>query len=177
MGVLLFLPVMQVAAHSESENAGYPLLDCAHPAPNAATALPLAIGVSANLECTPAFYQIVANEGWTWRYPGSVFERPFIPAYAPRPSQGMGGVRFFTGFEVVELESGEVRSQHEEFARSLPTYRENVAPSRILRMAATNDLGHELSAFFGFRSEREGWVVVCAPDCAPENLFLIEKAE
>lgn len=177
LGVLLSLVAMQAAAHSESGNAGYALLDCAHPGPDVAAALPQAIGVSANLECTPAFHQIVANAGWSWRYPGSFFERPFIPAYAPRSSQGMAGARFFTGFEVVELGSDEARDQHERFARSIPTYREESAPSRILRMVATNDLGHELSAFFGFRSERDGWVVVCAPDCAPENLFLIEKAE
>ena len=178
LGLVLSLASAQALPHSETEGgSGYAVIDCEHPAANVATALPPAIASPAHLQCTPAFQQIVSNDGWSWRYPGSFFDRPFIPAYAPKSSHGKGGPRFFTGFETRELTQDEVRAQHERFANDMPTYREKVAPARILKLVATNDLGHVLDAYFGFRSEREGWVVMCAPECAPENLFLIEKAE
>jgi hypothetical protein len=178
LGLFLSLAALPAIPHSETEGeAGYAVIDCEHPAANVATTLPQDISRPAHLQCTPAFQQIVANDGWSWRYPGSFFDRPFIPAYAPKPSRGKVGPRFFTGFETQELAQPDVRAQHEKFAREIPTYRETAAPARILKLVATNDLGHELDAYFGFRSEREGWVVLCAPECAPENLFLIDKIE
>lgn len=178
LGLVLSLAALQALPNSENEGtAGYAVIDCEHPAANVATALPAPIASPAYLQCTPSHQQIVAGEGWNWRYPGSFFDRPFIPAYAPRSSRGLGGPRFFTGFEMQDLDGAEVGVLHERFARELPTYRRQAAPERILKLVATNDLGHALDAYFGFRSEREGWVVLCAPDCAPENFFLIEKAE
>lgn len=178
LGLFLSLAALQALPHSETEgDAGYAVIDCEHPAANVATALPQAIASPAQIECNPMRQTLVASDGWAWRYPGSYFDRPFIPAYAPQASFGQGGPRFFTGFRTVDLSEPEIRKQHEKFARELPTYREKAAPARILKLVATNDLGHELDAYFGFRSERDGWVVLCAPECAPENLFLIEKTE
>jgi len=177
-GVLLVLAALPAFSHPDNEgDPGYAVIDCEHPAANVATALPDAIAGPAYLQCTPAFQQLVANQDWRWRYPGSFFDRPFIPAYAPEPSHGKLGPRFFTGFEAVDLSEAQVREQHEKFARELPTYREKAAPGRILKVVATNDLGDAIDVYFGFRSERDGWVVTCTPACAPENLFLIEKAE
>lgn len=178
LGLVLSLAAFQAMPRSENEGAaGYAVIDCEHPAANVATALPAPIASPAYLQCTPTFQQIVASQGWNWRYPGSFFDRPFIPAYAPKSSHGIGGPRFFTGFEMQALDGAEAGALHERFARELPTYRQQAAPERILKLVATNDLGHALDAYFGFRSEREGWVVLCTPDCAPENFFLIEKAE
>ncbi|HEX7810990.1 MAG TPA: hypothetical protein VF460_03695 [Burkholderiales bacterium] len=176
LGAVLSLAAILASAHSENESAKYAPIDCDHPAPGVVTALPEILAGPAYLQCTPAFQQIVSSDAWSWRYPGSFFERPFIPAYAPTPSHGHGGARYFTGFEAVELDANELRAQHERF-KSIPTYRESTVPVRILKLVATNDLGHELDAYFGFRSEREGWVVMCTPDCAPENMFLIERRE
>lgn len=177
LGVVLSLAAAGALAHSESEDPGYAMLDCEHPAEGVAKSIPAPIAGPAHLQCTPAFQQIVASDGWTWRYPGSFFERPFIPAYAPMLSRGMRGARYFAGFETLELKDDEAREHHDRFAKALPTYREKAPPARMLKLVATNDLGHEVDAFFGFRSERDGWVVICAPDCAPENMFLFEKAE
>lgn len=177
-GVLFCGAAGLAAAHSESEGAsGFALIDCEHPAQNVATELPPEIAASGFLQCTPSMHMIVANGAWTWRYPGSFFDRPFIPAYAPQASQGQGGTRFFTRFETRELSPDEVRERHEKFVAELPTYREKVAPVRVLQLVAINDLGHELDAYFGYRSEREGFVVMCTPACATENMFLIEKVE
>jgi hypothetical protein len=122
-------------------------------------------------------HMIVANGTWNWRYPGSFFDRPFIPAYAPKASQGKAGARFFTRFETRELAPEEIRARHEQFAAELPTYPDAAPPARMLQLVAVNDLGHELDAYYGFRSERDGWVVLCTPACATENMFLIEKVD
>ncbi len=178
LGLLLSLAAVPAMPVSETEGEqGYTVIDCEQPAANVATALPEAIASPAQIECNPMRQSLVASEGWTWRYPGSYFDRPFIPAYAPQASWGHGGPRFFTGFRTVDLSEPEIRKLHEKFARELPTYPEQAAPARIIKLMATNDLGHELDAYFGFRSERKGWVVLCTPGCAPENLFLIEKAD
>jgi hypothetical protein len=177
-GVLICGAISPVAAHSESEDSPGPsLIDCEHPGKNVATELPPEIAASGYLQCTPSMHMIVANGTWNWRYPGSFFDRPFIPAYAPLASQGQGGTRFFTRFETRELDAAEIRTRHEKFAAELPTYREKEVPARILQLVAINDLGHELDAYFGFRSERAGWVVLCTPACATENMFLIEKID
>ncbi len=78
---------------------------------------------------------------------------------------------------MTELTATDARERHETFAKDLPTYRETVPPARLVKLVAHNDLGHELDAYFGFRSDGEGWVVLCAPECAPEYLFLIQKID
>jgi hypothetical protein len=177
-GSLILGAAVPAGAHSESEGGpGYALIDCDHPAKEVVTELPPEIAASGYIQCTPSMQMIVSNGAWNWRYPGSFFDRPFIPAYAPQASQGQGGARYFTRFETRELDAGEIRERHEKFAAELPTYREKALPSRILQLVAINDLGHELDAYFGFRSERDGWVVLCTPTCATENMFLIEKVE
>ncbi|HWA13059.1 MAG TPA: hypothetical protein VHA15_08195 [Burkholderiales bacterium] len=178
-GALLMCGAAGLAvAHSESDaTGGYALIDCEHPGPKVATELPAEIAASGILQCTPSMHMIVANGVWNWRYPGSFFDRPFIPAHAPKASQGQAGARFFTRFETRELNAEQIRARHEQFAAELPTYPDTAPPARMLQLVAINDLGHELDAYYGFRSERDGWVVLCTPACATENMFLIEKAD
>jgi hypothetical protein len=165
-------------AHPEDDKAApHAVIDCEHPAPGTATELPAEIADIAYLQCTPAMQMLVANEGWSWRYPGSFFDRPFIPAYAPEASQGTGGARYFSGFSTRDLSADEVRERHAQFARTLPNYRQDAAPERIVMLEAKNDLGHVVDAYFGFRSGDSGWVVMCTPQCAPENMFLIQKIQ
>lgn len=164
-------------AHSDAETANMALIDCEHPPKKLAKALPGQIAGVAKIECTPAAQFIVAREGWSWRYPGSFFDRPFIPAYAPMDSRQAGGSRFFAGFKAVELSRDEAKKRHETFVKDVPTYREPSPPARIVKLVARNDLGHEMDAYFGFRSDHEGWVVLCAPQCAPEYLFLMQKTD
>lgn len=178
LSLLCGLASAHALAHSESEGAAAAgFIDCEHPAANVATALPEAVADAARIQCTPAMQSLVANDGWNWRYPGSFFDRPFIPAYAPEASRSHGGVRFFTDFRIRELSGDELNRHHRKFAREVPTYRETAAPSRIIQLVATNDLGHPMDAFFGFRSEKEGWVVLCTPGCEASNMFLMQKVE
>ncbi|HKQ26798.1 MAG TPA: hypothetical protein VJT81_20320 [Burkholderiales bacterium] len=173
----LCLAAAQALAHSESKGTGPALLDCENPPESLASALPEQVARVASIECNPSAQTIVAREGWSWRYPGSFFDRPIIPAYAPMDSRQLGGPRYFTEFKATELSATEAMRRHERFAKDLPTYREKVPPIRLVKLVAHNDLGHELDAYFGFRSDREGWVVLCVPECASEYLFLMHEID
>jgi hypothetical protein len=133
--------------------------------------------MAASVICTPSAQMIVAMQGWVWRFPGSFFDRPSIPAYSPIESRPEAGGRYFTGFRATELTTGEVGKLHDKFAKTLATYTEASPPARIVKLVARNDRGHSMDAYFGFKSPSEGWVAVCAPDCAPEFFFLINRQD
>jgi hypothetical protein len=173
--VLLFLcfaAAHAALAHYEGETSGPVLLDCEHPQ-TLVKMLPEAVAKVASVECNPSVQAIVARDGWSWRYPGSFFDRPIIPAYAPMDSHQTGGPRYFTEFKATEFSVTDARKRHEMFAKDLPTYLEMAPPARLVKLVAHNDLGHELDAYFGFRSDGGGWVVLCAP----EYLFLMQKID
>ena len=175
--ILLGFCAVQALAHSEVEASAPILLDCEHPPQSLVSMLPEGVANVASTECNPSAQTIVARDGWSWRYPGSFFDRPIIPAYAPMNSRQMGGPRYFTEFTATELGAADARKRHESFAKDLPTYREIAPPVRLVKLVAHNDLGHELDAYFGFRADGDGWVVLCAPECAPEYLFLMQKIQ
>ena len=127
------------------------------------------------MTCTPSAQLIVANEGWAWRFPGSFFDRPSIPAFSPVESRSEAGGRYFTGFTATELSDSEIAKLHETFVRTLVTYTDTSPPAHIVKLVARNDRGHPMDAYFGFKSPGEGWVALCAPECAPEFFFLINR--
>jgi len=173
----LWLAAARALAQSEGEASGSALLDCEHPPQSLVKMLPEQVAQVARVECNPSSQTIVAHNGWSWRYPGSYLTRPIIPADVPLGSRHRDGSRYFTEFTATELTAADAIKRHETFVKNLPTYRETAPPVRLVKLVAHNDLGHELDAYFGFRSDGEGWVVFCAPECAPEYLFLMHKID
>ena len=174
--LLLFAAALQALAHSDGP-APASVLDCEHPPTNIADTLPNELATAATVVCMPSAQMIVAQEGWTWRFPGSFFDRPSIPAYAPVASRPEAGGRYFTNFAATDLTDKEIAKLHETFAKTLVTYVDAVPPARIVKLVARNDQGHAMDAYFGFKSSSEGWIALCAPDCAPEFFLLINRHE
>jgi hypothetical protein len=172
---LLLCTALQAFAHSESSVPTDGILDCEHPPENMAAALPKAMSSTATILCTPSAQMIVAQEGWAWRFPGSFFDRPSIPAYSPVESRPIAGGRYFIDFKVNELTRAEIKKLHETFTKALVTYTATAPPVRIFKLVARNDQGHSLDAYFGFQSSNEGWVALCAPGCEPEMFFLTNR--
>ena len=170
--LLLFATSLPAFAHSDGQ-APEGLLDCEHPPADFARALPQSLADAATLLCMPAAQMIVARDGWAWRFPGSFFDRPSIPAYTPVESAGAG--RYFTGFKATELSRAEIKSLHESLVKDLVTYTDSAPPERIVKLVAYNDQGYSMDAYFGFKSADEGWVALCAPACAPEFFFLMNR--
>jgi hypothetical protein len=166
-----------VFAHSESAGTPDSGLDCEHPPKNIARKLPKDIAVAATIVCTPSAQLISAKDGWAWRFPASYFDRPSIPAYAPALSRSQAGGRYFTGFKASSLSKVEIDRLHARFTESLVTYADRKPPVRVVLLTAKNDLGHSVEAYFGFDSKDDGWVAMCAPECAPEYFFLINRQQ
>jgi len=176
--LLLLVVALRAFAHGGEDAAGDDaLLDCEHPPKDLAKTLPNQLASAATILCTPSAQMIVAPDGWVWRFPGSFFDRPSIPAFAPVESRSNAGGRYFTGFKAADLSDGEIKSLHERLATTLVTYTDAAPPDRIIKLVARNDQGYPMDAYFGFKSGSEGWVALCAPDCVPEFFFLTKHQE
>jgi len=175
--LLLLVVALQAFADSAAQALAGDLLDCEHTPENLTHALPNQIAMAATVICMPSAQMIVAGQGWVWRFPGSFFDRPSIPAYSPLESRGDAGGRYFTGFQATELSGLQIKTLHETFAKTLATYTDASPPARIVKLVARNDQGHPMDAYFGFRSQNEGWVALCAPECTPEFFFLINRQD
>lgn len=173
--LLLLVVNLQSPARAEAQAPADGILDCEHPPKNLTHILPKQVAMAATVICTPSAQIIVAREGWAWRFPGSFFDRPSIPAYSPIESRPDAGGRYFIGFKATELSVSEIKKLHETFARTLATYTDASPPARIVKLVARNDQGYPMDAYFGFKSQSGGWVALCAPDCAPEFFFLINR--
>ena len=143
---LLLVVALQALAHAEAEAPAGGILDCEHPPKDLARTLPKQIAATATILCTPSAQMIVAREGWAWRFPGSFFDRPSIPAYSPVESRPAAGGRYFTGFKATALSGGEIRRLHETFAKPLVTYTDAAPPARIVKLVARNDQGYPTDA-------------------------------
>ena len=166
------------SAHEESEQrAGPEPLDCGHLPANAVTRLPEAIQAFAELVCAPGGQFIGAREGWVWRYPASYFDRPSVAAHSPVESRMEPGPRYFTSLTVEELTGEAATKQNESLGKTLPNYRTEQPSKSVLRLLATNELGHRFDVYFPMTDANKGWGAICAPECAPEMLFMMYRNE
>ncbi|HUF20448.1 MAG TPA: hypothetical protein VMP00_06805 [Burkholderiales bacterium] len=177
--LVLCLAAWPVLAHPET-SAAEPQgsqIDCEHPPESAARALPDALAVFSGLGCNHLGHFMMAAPGWNWRFPGSYFIVPTIPAFTPAASMGQAGLRFFNALSVRELSADEARSRHQQFAGEIPTYSAAGAPRSMLQLTGSNDLGDVFEAYFPFESPDRGWALICDPHCAPEYVFRIDRLE
>ena len=59
----------------------------------------------AKLECDQF---IVNTERWQWRFPNSYFDRPYIPAFAPKSKKNVAGMRVYKQFSAEEIDKKEI---------------------------------------------------------------------
>lgn len=176
MAVMLALATAGPAfAHPEEDVQGPSVIDCDHPPATMVQALPAAFEGIGRLSCSASGQSIVAHPDWSWRFPASIFVRPSIPAFAPAESQVLVGARHFTAFEETDVSAAEAQALHRRFSDTVSTYNQPAPPESLKKLLAKNDLGHQFEIYFGMKSKRDGWVVLCDPACAPEYVFVVEK--
>lgn len=176
MAMMIVLATAALAfAHPEEDVQGPSVIDCEHPPETMIQALPAAFEGIGRLSCSATGQSIVAHPDWSWRFPASVFVRPSIPAFTPAQSQSVVGARHFTGFEEADLSTVEAQALHRRFSDTVATYNQPEPPQSLKKLLAKNDLGHQFEIYFGLTSGRDGWVVLCDPDCAAEYVFVVEK--
>lgn len=170
LSLLLCAPLL---AHAHSEN--HEQDDDAEGAAcenHLAESFPDVLRPYARLECD----QFIVNpDNWQWRFPGSFFDRPYIPAFAPKPKRVVAGSRTYKQLSAEEIDKSQIAGLHESKFLKIRSYKQAQAPERLIKLRATNDLGDSMDVWFGLHSESKGWVAICAPVCAPEYFFLTER--
>ncbi len=178
VAVWAFAP--SAGAHSEE---GHPesarMLDCDHPPADALTRLPAPLDQWAHVECMAAGQFLMQGKDWLWRYPGSFTAQVRVPAWSADLSEAAVGGRYFKRADVTAGSADDAAKLHDRFSRELELYAALTADkpplTRAYTLRALNDLGQPLEVFFLYRSDRDIWAIVCAPDCRPEATFLIES--
>lgn len=166
--LLLCAPALSFA-HSDNHADEEEEADCEN---HLAESFPELLKPYARLECD----QFIVNPaGWQWRYPSSYFDRPYIPAFAPKPKKQVAGMRVFRQLSAEEVAPAQLAELHETKFSKIKSYKQTTPPQRLVYLKATNDLGDSMDVWFGLLNEDKGWVSICAPVCAPEYFFLIER--
>ncbi len=167
--LLLLSAPMLSQAHTDNHDADEDEGECEN---HLADAFPELLKPYARLECD----QFIVNPaGWQWRYPNSYFDRPYIPAFAPKPKKQVAGMRVFKQLAAEEVAPARIAELHETRFSKIRSYKQAQPPQRMVHLRATNDLGDSMDVWFGLLTEEKGWVSICAPTCAPEYFFLIER--
>jgi hypothetical protein len=164
-------------AHGSHQHGEVDYLNCERLPQNAARELPAPLAAWAGIECTQKGTKLVAAPGWQWRYPNSWFDRPIVPAWAPDASIGEPGAKYFIDFSVTVLEGEAAAGQHARLALAIPAYGNDLAlpPATLYRVAAENNLGHEMVLWFPLKTQDDLWAILCTPECRPEYAFIIQK--
>ncbi len=157
---------------TETPQTGY---DCEHPPADAVGEIPGILGVAGRMYCLPAGPAIHADGAWIWRYTGSFFDVPTIPAYAHVDSASMLPPFYFTELSVRELSAEDAARRSEQLAEEVETYRPAGPIKRMETIDAVNNYGRSIQIHVAMESGNNGWVLVCTPDCQPSYVILIGK--
>jgi len=164
-------------AHQDEPVTEVGAYDCEHPPEAAIKALPGLLGDAGRLVCMREGQRIVASKAWSWRFSGSFFSTPAVPAYAHVDSQAMTPPFYFKKVWKEELDGDEAAKRSEQLSKQIVTYRPAKEITGMTIVRAENNYGHVTEIFMPMQSETEGWAIVCAPECQPDYVILISKLE
>ena len=177
--VVLLSACVALLAHAHQDEVANPVggYDCEHPPADAVMDLPGLLGTVGRLVCLPAGPGILANQGWTWRFTGSFFELPSIPAHAHVDSAGMTPPFYFTALSARELSAGEAARVSDDLAKEVETYRPAGSLAGMTVFDATNNYGRSITVFMPMESEDNGWLIVCTPQCRSDYVIIVSKLQ
>jgi hypothetical protein len=167
--------------HAHSDGAEPLQMDCDHPPSSAVTSLPPPFDAWAQLECRPSGQFVVQAGDWAWRYPASFTEQVLIPAWMPDSDSLATSARYFKVVGVSLAEGDKAAAMHDQFVKEVVPYRvhaggsETPRPKLIYTLTAVNDLGEEVKVHWVYRSDKDVWGIVCAPQCKSESAFMAAK--
>ncbi len=166
-----------VHAHQDGAPASTGGYDCEHPPADAVTDLPGLLGTVGRFACLPAGPGILANQGWTWRYTGSFFELPTIPAHAHVDSAGMAPPFYFTQLSSRDLSASEAAQVSDKLRSEVETYRPGSSLVGMTVVDAINNYGRSITVFMPMQSNDNGWLIVCTPQCRPDYVIIVSKLQ
>jgi len=174
---VLLCTAVAASAHQDESETDVSALDCAHLPETAVTAIPGMIGQAGRLVCIQGVQRIVANQGWSWRYSGSFFNTPNIPAHAHIDSQGMTPPFYFKAIRLEKLSSDEANIRSAQLSEQIVTYRPGNKIAGMSIVEVENNYGNVTEIFMPMQSDNSGWMIVCTPDCQPDYVIVISKLE
>lgn len=181
MRLIIFLVLLcsGVAVHAHQDETLAPVegIDCEHPPKEAVMALPGVLGEAGRVICLPDGHRIVSSKAWIWRYTGSFFSMPSVPALAHADTQGMKPPFYFRKVSTEELSADDTRTRSDQLAQQLVTYNPETTPASMSIVKAENNYGHVTEIFIPMRNEHSGWAIVCTPECQPDYVILINKRQ
>ncbi len=177
--VVLISACVALLAHAHQDEAANPVpgYDCEHPPADAVTDLPGLLGTVGRLVCLPPGPGILANQGWTWRFTGSFFELPSIPAHVHVDSAEMTAPFYFTELSARELSAGEAARVSDDLVQEVETYRPAGSLASMTVVDATNNYGRSITVFMSMESEDKGWLIVCTPKCRSDYVIIVSKLQ
>jgi hypothetical protein len=164
-------------AHPDGAETQVNTYDCQHPPETAVTELPGLLGEAGKLMCFQSGQRIVASKTWSWRYSGSFFNSPNVPAHAHAAARGMMPPFYFKKVWVEELSREEADQRSEQLSRQIDIYRPAKRIAGMTIVKAENNYGQVTEIFMPMQSETEGWAIVCAPECQSDYVIVISKLE
>jgi hypothetical protein len=178
IALLLACTATVVLAHQGEESGAQQMgYDCEHPPADAITALPAAISQMARLSCLPVTQAIVAGGAWRWRYSGTFFEMPYVPAHGHSDSMGLAPPFYFKKITARELDAAQATQRSAELAGDIPTFRPAGAITSMSYVDAVNNYAQIIRMIVAMESDTRGWMLVCAPECRADYVIVLEKLQ
>lgn len=175
--LLLMSMSLYTFAHPGDENSPTNDFDCDGVGTAMVQGLPADLARIGQLMCLGNGQLIMANPDWSWRYSGSFFDTPRIPAGAHDDLMGIPPPYFFTKIEMEQYLDEDAQAMSASLATQVVTYTPKVKINKLLEFKLHGN--HETIAklMVALESDSKGWILVCAPDCRPEYVILFEERQ
>ena len=164
-----------VSAHPGDENSLATNFDCDKSYPNMIDSLPFPLEEFATLKCFGNGQLIMAKSNWSWRYSGSFFGTPRIPASAHDELTAIPPPYYFTNVKVGEARSENMSGYLDKLMTDVMTFRPKVEITNVYDIELTNNHDSLIRLVIALEKQGNGWLLVCNPDCRPEYVILFNK--
>ena len=173
---LAWISYTQLAGASARDH--YQLLDCDRLPGEAMLELPAPAQQWARIDCRPFGQALAPSAGYTWRYSGTFTREVTVPAIMGKTAEEGGGARYFRDASLARREGAQVADLHRTLQQQVASYAflaGDEVPQAAHTLRLVNDVLDIVTVHFMQRASGDMWVVVCAPGCMPENVFVVQK--
>ena len=164
-----------VCAHPGDENSIVTNFDCDKSYPNMIDALPSPLREFAALKCFGNGQVIMTKSNWSWRYSGSFFDIPRIPASAHDEMAAIPPPYYFSNIKVGEIRPENVSRYLDKLMADIVTFKPQLEITKLYDVELTNNHESIIRLFIALEIKGNGWLLVCNPDCRPEYVILFEE--
>ena len=168
-------------AHPRAENSLITDFDCNTSYPDVMSSLPFPLSEFGSLMCFGNGQSIMAKPTWSWRYSGSFFDTPRIPASAHDDMAAVPPPYYFrvifSTTHAQEIKADRKTQYLDRLMSEVVTFRPQAPISQLYAIDLTNNHHVVIRVFVALETKINGWLLVCNPECQPEYVILFKKRE